>query len=103
MSEASKTPETTDLVDRLRTEQAYIIRYRQSIGAEGDYLCQEAANEIESLARRLREAEKDTMRLDWLQNSPLADVRIVGYGSPRRRGGTLRNAIDAARSREGKE
>ena len=58
MSEASKTPETTDLVDRLRTEQAYIIRYRQSIGAEGDYLCQEAANEIESLARRLRAAEE---------------------------------------------
>ena len=59
--------------------------------------------ELEATRARLAEAEKDTMRLDWLQNSPLADVRIVGYGSPRRRGGTLRNAIDAARSREEQE
>lgn len=57
MTSPSETPEKDTLVVRLREEQEAVIRYRQSLGAEGDYLFQEAADRIESLERRLREAK----------------------------------------------
>ena len=60
---------TQELIKRLREEQENIIRYRQSLGADGDYLCQEAADMIESLERRLRteEANKKEFERDWLE------------------------------------
>ena len=63
MTSPSETPEKDTLVVRLREEQEAVIRYRQSLGAEGDYLFQEAADRIESLERRLREAENFIKRL----------------------------------------
>jgi exonuclease VII small subunit len=76
-------------------------------------LAVEAADAIESLQRELEEARKDADRVDYLDKNPRKVVRSTGYqGSTdswvyrdyhgaTRDAANLRNAIDAARQKQG--
>jgi hypothetical protein len=82
-----------------------------AIGALGIAL-QELQNAIESLGARAVRAEADTKRLDWLDSGPMSVVPAWGADGSRigvvaqdgrkdgktRRAGSVRAAIDAARS-----
>ena len=91
MSDASKTPCSHDFTER---EVAVADGYCPlCLAAELTAL----REELEATRARLAEAEKDEERYRWLRNHGWDNVRPIPLGDG------LDAAIDAARSREGKE